>query len=187
MRIEFRNSDNAKKRFKFLNEVSGIDSFRKKYLTNPYKKPVPILTEYISVSIYLLIFIFLFLVLYLNNNTIINLIFLIIIILLFELFLIAYFFMRLHLKISSKEHIDSFIDVDEDKIVYSSKKNNCLTLITIYWDNIEYVLINKRSIFFLTKTKELSCFSCSIDYKDKIIKMIDKYDKCDLVVDNTKR
>lgn len=185
MKIEFEKCSGTKEDFKFFNEIYGIDMLRKKFLDNPSRKAVPILTKYVQYFLFCLLFFIIFLFLYLNEKSVLYLIVTIFYGILVVLSLTFYIAIKFVIKSRVKEQVDSVINVDNEKIIYSSKKNNDSRKITILWDSIQYVLVNKHSIYFFPKTKETSSFACSIDNKDKIIKMLDKFDKNDLIVDNT--
>ena len=184
MKIEFKSSNDTKASFKFVNEVFGINMLRKKILIDPSRKVVPILTKYIQYFLFCLVFFIIFLVSYLNDKSIIYLIISIFYGILVVLSLTFYIFIKYVLKRNVKEQVDSVINVDDKKIIYSSKKTNYSRKITIPWDSIKYVLFNKYSIYFFPKEKNTFSFACSIKYKDKIIKMLDKFDKNNLIVDN---
>lgn len=188
MKIEFENCSDTKEVFNFFNEIYGIDMFHKKYLDNPSRKVVPILTKYIQYFLFCLLLFIVFLALYLSDKSILCLIVTIFYGILVVLSFAVYISIKSILKRKVKEQVDkknSAINVDKEKIIYSFNITDYSSKTTIPWDSIQYVLFNKHSIFFFSKTKDTSRFACSIDNKDKIIKMLDKFDKNDLIVDNT--
>lgn len=53
------------------------------------------------------------------------------------------------------------------------------------WEDILYIIINKNTICYLPKENATDLICTSINEKDKILKDIDKYNRKDLLIDNT--
>ena len=55
------------------------------------------------------------------------------------------------------------------------------------WDAIEYVLVQKYTICFLPKNFASFAIFIDCDQKEKVYEALGKYDKMDLVIDNSKK
>lgn len=186
MKIEFKKKENSEEGFKYYNEFYGILLSYRKLLVNPCRKVFPILRQYINNTILSLISFAVILFFYCTNNKLLYLVFSILFFIIFLSSLYLYFRYRIVIKKQVDDHRKSYIDVDEEKIIFSTKSSTYSYKQNIYWENVKYILFNKYSIFFLPTKKSNPSFSCSIDYKDEILELLKKFNKIDLLVDNTK-
>lgn len=57
----------------------------------------------------------------------------------------------------------------------------------LYWDAIEYIIINKYSISILPENFASVAIFIEINSKDKLIKALKKYKKEELLIDNSSK
>ena len=55
----------------------------------------------------------------------------------------------------------------------------------LYWDSIEYIIINKYSICIFPKNFAHFAIFISINSKDEVYKALKKYNKLNLLIDNS--
>lgn len=104
----------------------------------------------------------------------------------FMLFIIFFYLViiliiiKRHTKITLNESV--YIKIDEDGIedIYENKISTKL-----YWDYIEHIIINKYSICVVPKSSYSILIGTDISNKDDMIKALKKYNKIDLLIDNT--
>ncbi len=73
------------------------------------------------------------------------------------------------------------IDFSKEGITYYSEKENY----KLNWDDIKYIVINHYSICFLPKESMKILIGINIEYQKEVLKAIDKYQKNDMLVDNS--
>ena len=104
----------------------------------------------------------------------------------FMLFIIFFYLViiliiiKRHTKITLNESV--YIKIDEDGIedIYENKISTKL-----YWDYIDYIIINKYSICVIPKSSYSILIGIEISSKDEVIECLKKYKKIDLLIDNT--
>ena len=69
--------------------------------------------------------------------------------------------------------------IDKDKVELQSKNEQS---ISINWDNIEMVLLNRYGILFLTKNDNTISIGIPIWYKEEVIDILKKYKKDNLII-----
>ena len=69
--------------------------------------------------------------------------------------------------------------IDKDKVELQSKNEQS---ISINWDNIEMVLLNRYGILFLTKNDNTISIGVPIWYKEEVIDILKKYKKDNLII-----
>ena len=55
----------------------------------------------------------------------------------------------------------------------------------LYWDNIEWIIINKHTISFLPKSFAHFIITININHKDKVYQALKKYQKLNILQDNS--
>jgi hypothetical protein len=74
------------------------------------------------------------------------------------------------------------LEIDEEGICYSIHH----TSYKLVWEEIEYIIFNKRTICFLPKSKYKALLAVNMIYADKVKEVLKKYNKTKLIVDNNK-
>ena len=82
------------------------------------------------------------------------------------------------------KHGDSSIIIDETGI--ESKEEN-ITSSKLYWEAIEYIIINKYSICVLPKNFAHFAIFIEISSKEEVLKALEKYNKTNLLIDNSNK
>lgn len=101
---------------------------------------------------------------------------------------IALLFYTIYYHHSANKLIDSYyedstvktIEINSEGVSYSDPSKS----VTLNWDKIVYVLINKYSICFLPENASLIVITVSIEYLDEILQGIKEAGKEALIVDN---
>lgn len=73
------------------------------------------------------------------------------------------------------------IDINDVAIEYIDDDRR----MSLRWENVSSAIINKYSISFIPKPVSKIIISLSLDYKNDVIKCLEKYDKLNLLVDNS--
>lgn len=161
---------------KFHEEILYIASNYYIFKKRPNTKPRSLITVfkvYITLSLLLLI-----LFLFIPDFEEVSAVF-------FTLLIISiylYFETKYRLKEKLK-YGDSTIDIDEEGIKHIASDK---TTIKMTWDAIEYILINKYSICVLPKNFSSILIGIEKQSQEKVIKALKKYQKLDLIIDNSK-
>lgn len=80
------------------------------------------------------------------------------------------------------QKINSVIDFLKDKIVF---KQDSGIETCVVWNSIKYIVVNKYSIsFFQNNTTVGPILGFSVKYIDEVLKILDKYNFKDLLIDN---
>ena len=82
------------------------------------------------------------------------------------------------------KHKDSSIIIDETGI---EKKEENITSSKLYWEAIEYIIINKHSICVLSKNFAHFAIFIEISSKEEVLKALEKYNKTNLLIDNSNK
>lgn len=92
-----------------------------------------------------------------------------------------------YISTKSKKETDTIVVVDESKIVF--KNNNEHVAYEFEWDYVKYIIISKYCISVISANEENTSFviSIPIDYKEECLRIFEKYNKMDLIVENKKR
>lgn len=167
-----------------LEEAYFITLFKKLIRKNPRKKARRI-TSYSLRFIYFWIFM---IFTYYWFYTIIGSIVFIYVVGIFSLELLLYLInysnakkiIKLQLEEPNKEEL---IHINKEGIDYFSKNIN----IKYTWNELQYVIINKYSIFIIPKSPFNTFIFFSTDIKETIIKALEKYDRKYLLVDNSNK
>ena len=80
------------------------------------------------------------------------------------------------------KHNNSIITIDETGI--ENKEEN-ETSSKLYWDAIEYIIINKYSICILPQNFAHFAIYIEINAKNNVYKALKKFNKLDLLIDNS--
>ena len=101
----------------------------------------------------------------------------------FSFFLVyTYLFVETNYKLKEyMKHNDTSIIIDE--IGIESKEENASSS-KLYWEAIEYVIINKYSICILPKNFAHFVIFINITAKKQVLEAITKYNKLDILIDN---
>ena len=101
----------------------------------------------------------------------------------FSFFLVyTYLFVETNYKLKEyMKHNDTSIIIDE--IGIESKEENASSS-KLYWEAIEYVIINKYSICILPKNFAHFAIFINITAKKQVLEAITKYNKLDILIDN---
>ena len=101
------------------------------------------------------------------------------------IFIFLYIYLLIEAKYKLREylkHSNSKIIIDEEGIESSCKK---VMSNKLYWESIEYIIINKYSISILPKNFASVAIFIEINSKDELIASLKKYKKEDLLIDNS--
>ena len=101
--------------------------------------------------------------------------------------LIIYIYLLVETKYKLREfmkHNNSIITIDETGI--ENKEEN-ETSSKLYWDAIEYIIVNKYSISVLPKNFAHFAIFIEISSKEEILKALEKYNKTNLLIDNSNK
>ena len=104
----------------------------------------------------------------------------------FVLFLVyTYLLVETNYKLKEyMKHDDSSIIIDETGI---EKKEENITSSKLYWEAIEYIIINKHSICALPKNFAHFAIFIEIGSKETVLKALEKYNKANLLIDNSNK
>lgn len=82
------------------------------------------------------------------------------------------------------KHNNSIITIDETGI--ENKEEN-ETSSKLYWDAIEYIIVNKYSISVLPKNFAHFAIFIEISSKKEVLKALEKYSKANILIDNSNK
>lgn len=124
---------------------------------------------YLIISLVFAIIFFLF---YFSRKTNLNLIILISFIILTILSIFYIYLVKRNIKVLSNNFVPTKIEFSSKYVkIDNEKKSHVLD-----WDEIKYILIGKYTISFIPNNNK-EFITTRIDYKDKIISILKKYDK----------
>lgn len=165
----------------YYNEFMFVTTNYKKILNSPKMKVKNLINQYILVLVLsLLLVAFITYNIIIDNYSYVD----VAILSIFSFIIFLYGIMVLRLKNNIKLYLNSGstnIVIDELGVKKSSDRDDIL----LKWDNITYVIINKNSICFIPKKLPSFMLGIPIEYKDKIIKGLEKYDKMSILIDNS--
>ena len=101
--------------------------------------------------------------------------------------LIIYIYLLVETKYKLREfmkHNDSLITIDETGI--ENKEEN-KTVSKLYWNAIEYIIVNKYSISILPKNFAHFAIFIEISSKKEVLKALKKYNQTNLLIDNSNK
>ena len=101
--------------------------------------------------------------------------------------LIIYIYLLVETKYKLREfmkHNDSLITIDETGI--ENKEEN-KTVSKLYWNAIEYIIVNKYSISILPKNFAHFAIFIEISSKKEVLKALEKYNQTNLLIDNSNK
>lgn len=156
---------------KYYNEIFYILLKYKKFLKNPNKKTISIMTSYLIKILFCIFFILYCLFFYFVFNS------------LFFIFFAGYFLfaglLNTILFFRTKKQINSILSHDNKRtITLDDKKVEYMDINKSYrdpWSSIKYVLLNKYSIVFLPISKESALIALPIEKKNDVIKLLKEY------------
>ena len=159
---------------KYYEEIMYISSNYYIFKKRPKTKVHSLLKVFIFYTLFFLIFSIVFL--FIPNMYIISVI-------CFTCFLIyGYLFIETNYKLKEfLKHNNSLIKIDESGIENTEEKQVTTKL---YWEAIEYVIINKYSICILPKNFAYFAIFINITAKKQVLEALTKYNKLDLLIDN---
>lgn len=165
----------------YYDEFLYVASKYKSFLKNPIRKAYSsVKMLYFSIA-YIFLAIFLITYFYIMDKNYLYVFFLgiLLILLLFSIFYTI--FVKKRIKAFMSEKGTKYISFDEHKVEYQDNDKK----VKIDYNDIAYIIINKYSICFLPKKSSKILISISTDYKEKVIECLIKYDKINLLVDNS--
>ena len=174
MKIEINHCNNKKK---FIDEITYISTKYDKLKIYPHQKIGLYTNNLLKIIItYILVPIFLLLLNHVYTDDFIK-------IATYSLtgfcIFINIYVIKIYVKIKSKikkelnEKVDSIITIDEKKIIL--KNNNSKITAELEWENIKYILYSKYSITFIPVDNKYVLIGIPIEYKDELLKAINKY------------
>lgn len=101
--------------------------------------------------------------------------------------LIIYIYSLVETKYKIREYLKQDIvitKIDDTGVEISEKGKMAMKL---YWDNIEYIIINKYTISFLPKSFAHFIITINSKYKEKVYEILKKYHKLDILKDNSSK
>ena len=177
MKLEFKERG-AKE---FYDEFLYILTKYPKLIRKPKTKVKPISREAFILELISVIFFIAFVILYLIDRDYKPFLYVVI---LFAMLTVLSFLYRFMIKgrIDKLKNDNGTITVDfgKDTIKYSNGNEKY----DVNWEDIKYIIINKYSICFMHKTIKNVLIAISTDYVEDVMKVIKKYEKNDLIVDN---
>ena len=168
-------NSNEKGNKKYYEEIMYISSNYYIFKKRPKTKTHSLVKVFLLyIILFLLIFIF---CLFIPNLYILSVIAFII--------LVIYIYLLVETKYKLREfmkHNNSIITIDETGI--ENKEEN-ETSSKLYWDAIEYIIVNKNSISILPKNFAHFAIYIEINAKNNVYKALKKFNKLDLLIDNS--
>ncbi|HIS87336.1 MAG TPA: hypothetical protein IAB49_04310 [Candidatus Caccenecus avistercoris] len=168
-------NSNEKGNKKYYEEIMYISSNYYIFKKRPKTKTHSLVKVFLLyIILFLLIFIF---CLFIPNLYILSVIAFII--------LVIYIYLLVETKYKLREfmkHNNSIITIDETGI--ENKEENEISS-KLYWDAIEYIIINKYSICILPKNFAHFAIYIEINAKNNVYKALKKFNKLDLLIDNS--
>ena len=171
--MTYKNLEKGNK--KYYEEIMYISSNYYIFKKRPRTKTHSLINVFILYIILFLILLFSFL--FIPNMMIIIGVFLTCIIVYTYLLIETNYKLREFMK-----HNNSLIKIDETGIENIEEKQVSTKL---YWDSIEYIIINKYSICIFPKNFAHFAIFISINSKDEVYKALKKYNKLNLLIDNS--
>ena len=173
--MTFNNYEKGNK--KYYEEIMYISSNYYIFKKRPKTKPHSLVKVFIF---YIILFSLIFLsCLFIPNLYVISAIALTI--------LIIYIYLLVETKYKLREfmkHNDSLITIDETGI--ENKEEN-KTVSKLYWNAIEYIIVNKYSISILPKNFAHFAIFIEISSKKEVLKTLEKYNQTNLLIDNSNK
>ena len=163
----------------FYDEFLSVMMKYKKIIKNPHKKVNRLSKEVIGLMLLSVFLLIVFIILYKFKGY--SIICVVLFSLIFILSIIYYLLMNKRISFYRNFKGTIVIEFNNDYIEYLSSKNNY----KVDWDNIKSIIINKYSICFIPIYSNKVMIGISTEYKDKVIDIIKKLDKENLIIDNS--
>ena len=170
---------------KYLDEAFSIARHYNKLVSNPHTRIIPYVRERIYIILALTVYVVSMLIIF-KEGMIFNCF-----VAGFFLFAVIFFLkdiIAVHKYISNetKRDANSVLTIDKEKVTLDNK-NNHITYECL-WENIKYILISNYCISFVPISRDMSRFiiTIPIDYKEECFRLLEKYNKMDLVINNKK-
>ena len=173
--MTFNNNEKGNK--KYYEEIMYISSNYYIFKKKPQTKTHSLLKVFGLYSLLFLILLISFL--FIPNMTILSGICFV--------FFLVYTYLLVETNYKLKEYMknnNSSIIIDENGV--ESKEEN-ITSSKLYWEAIEYIIINKHSICVLPKNFAHFAIFIEISSKEEILKALEKYNKTNLLIDNSNK
>ena len=181
MRIEVKEREKS-----FFDECLYITNFFPRVLRKPNKKVMSATRAFLRTLIGYLIYTIIFIFIGINDNFDTLTVIFLVIFLLFGLLCFIYF---LNVKKQIKFYMNddgksSFFEINEDGVKVESYIG---TSSLLKWDLVKYIIINKETISFLPDKISVTSvvLFVSTKYKDEVVNAIKKYNKEELIIDNS--
>lgn len=172
---------------KYLDEIFYIkDKYRNCISKNPRQKPKSYMKEKIKwIMLLFIIIIYSIFTMYFSvskTNLVIHVVLLALSLIAFIINFVNYKAVKLIKKNLSNKKYDIILEFTDTEVTYEEENIRKLTL---SWDCIEIILVNKYSIIFIPKDNNITWLAIASDFKNEIIEAVEKYKKKNLIVDNT--
>ena len=179
MKLEINDRGDSK----FYDEVLSITYNYNKILKNPRKKIYPLRLDAIKYGIIsLILFISYSFLAVVDNNFKMNVILMYSFLILIILSIIYYIVLTKRIKdYKNKKGIIKII-INKKEVEYKDVDNSY----RLRWNNIKYIIINKRTISFIPSSRDNYLIMVNIKYKKEIIDEIKNLGKEELLIDNNK-
>lgn len=182
MDIKIKKIKNKKK---YLNESYGIFKHYKQLLKNPNKKIKGYITEKIYITIAVIVYVSLMLIIFKNplwfNCLIIGFTIMAIIVYLKDIIMASKI-----IKDSCKEESDSVLSMDSKMISLINNKEKVTYYLNI--EDLKLILITENCISFLPKESTKGhIIIIPIDYEEECYKLLEKYNKKNLIFNQKKK
>lgn len=167
----------------FIDECYGILQIYKKLLVNNNRKIKRKSTILINNSIFILIYFIVVLLLSILEKQIVYYICLGVSIAAILIFITKYIIYNKFLNNYESKEINSVLEINDKNITLENKINKVKYLVE--WVDIKKILITEHVIVFMSefdKTRLNNIIMISRDYEDEIFKILDKYNKKDLII-----
>ncbi len=169
----------------FYNEILYVQTNYKKILKNPSKKVKKLTTSILLYLLTALVAILISLYFYMQDkphNIFQYYAFFFLILFIFAFFYLLLVNRRLNQLVDYSKKNQSTISIDNNNISLIKDKST----VSITWDSLQSIVINKYSIIFLPKDISSLYIAINTEYKEEILKVIKKYKKEKLIQDNNK-
>lgn len=162
----------------YYNEILYVAKNYKKIVNNPHKRLRNLSNQYLLLLIPLII-VYIIYPIFSQNELLFGLGLAIV-----TLCLAMYFRVRKAVNFYLNDKGKKSIEINKESVIYADDTKTYY----LKWDNISYITVNKCSICFIPHISENTLpiiITVPIEYKSDILNAIDKYDKNQLIIDNS--
>ena len=174
MKFEFKERESRE----FYDEILFVAAHYRKIIINKNKKVTKLSTYMIKNLIISLIFTIILTLYYLKTKSKFEFFMIGVLIALIAYCVYYLFYIRKRINEFVNYKGKDTITIDNKKIEFKDENNS----FKVEWDNIAFILVNKYSICFIPKTRQNAMITLNRENKDKLVSILKKYRKEDLLV-----